>query len=531
MKTYDNKAMAMILAVLFAGLHISFGADSSVVPKPAQLRPAEGSFVLSRDTIIVADDACAPLGGQLRELLAPATGYPLRVETKSGTSPKNSISLALDADLGEKGAEGYTLSVTEDGAAIRAASRAGIFNGIQTLRQLLPAEIETKQALPDMKWEIPCLEIRDWPRLEWRGLMIDCSRTFWSKDYIKRIIRLMSIYKLNRLHLHLTDDQGWRLEIKKYPRLTEFGSRFHEKYNEPEERQGYYTQDDMREIIEYAQRHNVLVVPEIEMPGHTLAALLCYPELSCTGKPFDKIHPYMKESRDYRVHKDIFCAGNEQTFEFLENVLSEVAELFPSKFIHIGGDEAPKHRWKECPKCQARMAEEGLKTENQLQSYFIERIGKFLKSKGKVMIGWDEIRQGGLPAGAAVMSWHGTGPAVDAARKGHDAVMTPTSHCYFDYGYGRTPTMKVYSFNPVPERLEEEHAKHILGAQANLWTHRDRSEAKADQKLFPRLLAMAEVTWSDASRDPDDFKKRVISELKRLDLLGVNRFEDPSLAE
>jgi len=529
MKMPDRKITAVIIAIFLPGLQAFSDGAGALIPQAAEAIPAAGSFTLSEDTIIVTADSCAELGGYLRELLAPATGYTLEINRKEdgGNPPGNSISLGLDSGIEGHGKEGYALSVTENGVAIRAPAVAGIYNGIQTLRQLLPPAIESSQPVPEGQWEIPCVAIKDRPRFEWRGLMIDCSRTFWSKEYLKRIIRLMSLYKMNRLHLHLTDDQGWRLEIKKYPRLTEYGARFPEKYKEPEERQGYYTQEDMRDIVAYAQRHNVVVVPEIEMPGHALAALACFPELSCTGGPFE-IHPFFKGPT---IHKDIFCAGNEQTLVFIEDVLAEVVEIFPSDFIHVGGDEAPKDRWKECPKCQARLKSEDLADEHELQSWLIKRVGAFLGLRGKRMIGWQEIMDGGLAPGAAVMSWRGTYGGMTAARMGRDAVMSPKTYCYFDYTYKRISTMKAYSFDPVPGQLDEGQSRHILGAQANFWSHMARTEAKADKQLFPRLLSIAEIGWVDAGRDPDGFRRRVNRHIERLKLLDVECYDDPSLAE
>ena len=526
---YINQIRILVfVTICLAGVQMTLGDTISVIPKPTTMTPSDGTFTLSQKTTIVTDKNTARLGEYAKELFSPATGVAFPIERVSGekASKGNHISLLLTEDMRDLGEEGYALSVRKDGVTVRASTQAGIFYGIQTLRQMLPPEIERQEPVEERtSWEIPCVEIKDKPRFPWRGLMIDCSRTFWSKDYIKRTIRLMSLYKLNRLQLHLTDDQGWRLEIKKYPKLTQLGSRFPEKYKEPSERQGYYSQDDINEIIEYGNLHKVTIVPEIEMPGHALAALACYPDLSCTGGPFE-IHPFKKGPN---IHKDIFCAGNEKTFQFLEDVLSEVVELFPASVIHIGGDEAPKHRWKACPKCQARLKKENLKNEHELQNYFITRIEKFLNKKGKRVIGWDEILEGGLAPNAAVMSWRGTRGGIAASKAGHDVVMSPTSHCYFDYNYSRISTMKAYAFEPVPKQLSKTEAKHILGAQANFWSHIDRTESKVDRQLFPRLLSIAEITWSPQNRDEDSFQNRVRTHLDRLKALGVNYYDDPSL--
>ncbi len=523
------------------------GETISVIPKPHRITHLQGVFTLSQKTVISTDENCVELGKYAQELLSPATGFLMPLEQVSDRKPTrpHSISLRLEPQMDNYGAEGYALSVKKDGISIHASTPAGVLYGIQTLRQLLPAKIESSKPVENVAWEIPCVEIKDKPRFPWRGLMLDCSRTFWSKDYIKRTIRLMSFYKLNRLHLHLTDDQGWRLEIKKYPKLTSIGSKFSDKYKEPSERQGFYSQTDIKEIVEYGNLHNVTIVPEIEMPGHTLAALACYPDLSCSGGPFE-IHPYGKGPGN---HKDIFCAGNEKTFQFLEDVLSEVIELFPSSVIHIGGDEAPKHRWKACPKCQKRMKDQGLSTEFELQKYFINRVETFLSDHGRILVGWDEILEshaagighevevsydeaGGalaLSESAVVMSWRGTQGGIAASKAGHDVVMSPTSHCYFDYNYSMISTMKAYAFEPVPKQLSKTEAKHILGAQANFWSHIDRTEDKVDKQLFPRLLSIAEVTWSSKERDESCFRDRVRIHLPRLKELGVKYYQDPSV--
>jgi hexosaminidase len=347
--------------------------------------------------------------------------------------------------------------------------------------------------------------------------MLDCSRTFQSLDYLEKTIDRMAFYKMNILHLHLTDDQGWRLQIKKYPELTGEGARFPEHWKEPASHEGLYTQDQMKELVAYAGARNITIVPEIEMPGHSLAALACYPELSCTGGPFE-IHPFLKGPS---IHKDIFCAGKEETFRFLEDVLDEVVMIFPSKFIHIGGDEAPKARWKECASCQARIKAEGLKDEHELQSWFIRRIASYVESKGRRIIGWDEILEGGLAPGAAVMSWRGRAGGLAASEAGHPVVMSPTSHCYFDYTYDAIDTARAYDFDPCRE-MTAEQAACVLGLQANFWSHIDREPAGVDRQIFPRLLSIAEKGWSpEALRDPVDFLWRVRIHLTHLDEFGI----------
>ncbi|MHC4739443.1 MAG: family 20 glycosylhydrolase, partial [Planctomycetota bacterium] len=533
MKAVSTIGFFILLIFLIIPTSLIEGKTSeaiSVIPQPVKAELKEGTFVLTPETLIVVTEGSGGIGEYLAELLAAATAFKLEVKKISQAKGEaNCIVLQIAPEDGNPSSEGYRLSVDKDGVVISARAQAGIFYGIQSLRQLLPVEIERGSKVKEITlWQIPCVEIKDEPRFQWRGLMIDCSRTFWSKAFILRTIRLMSLYKLNRLHLHLTDDQGWRLEIKKHPALTEIGSKFAEKYNEPTERQGYYSQSDMREIIAYGKRHNVTIVPEIEMPGHSIATLTVYPELSCGGGPFE-IFPFFKGPG---INKDILCAGNEKTFEFLEEVLAEVVDLFDCEYVHIGGDEAPKDRWRECSKCQRRMREEGLIDEDELQSYFIKRIEEFLNSKGKRLIGWDEILEGGLAPNAAVMSWRGTRGGITAARAGHDVVMSPTSHCYFDYDYDKISTMKAYGYEPVPAEVAGEQVKHILGAQANFWSHIDRTEAGMDRQIFPRLLALSEVTWSPKEqRQKKAFAKKVRMHCWRLKELGVRYFADPSVVQ
>jgi hexosaminidase len=347
--------------------------------------------------------------------------------------------------------------------------------------------------------------------------LIDTSRTFVPIAYLRRYVDLLALYKMNVLQLHLTDDQGWRVEVKKHPRLTSVGSKFDERYNEFG---GYYMQKDIKDLVAYASARNVTILPEIEMPGHCAAALAAYPDLGCRNQP-QVIFPFM-EALVPGLQPCVFCAGNDRTFEVLEDVLSEVIELFPSRYIHIGGDEAVKDWWKTCPKCQARIKAEGLKDESELQSYFVKRIERFLDSKHRKLIGWDEILEGGLAPRAAVMSWRGTVGGVEAIGQGHDVVFSPTSHCYFDYPNAEFSTVNVYSYEPVPEGITEEQSRHVLGAQGNMWTHIARSEDAIDRQVFPRLIALSEVTWSPReSRNLDDFLARLARHFPRLDALGV----------
>jgi hexosaminidase len=401
----------------------------------------------------------------------------------------------------------------------------------------LPVEVFSQDVHGKTAWVMPCVEITDMPRFKWRGMHLDVCRHFMPVDFVKKYIDLMAIQKMNRLHLHLTDDQGWRIDINAYPKLAEISAWRDETlvghYNdEPRTfdgkvHGGFYTHDDIREIVEYAEQRYVTVVPEIEMPGHAQAALAAYPEISCTGGPF-------KVSTYWGIREEVFCAGNERTFEFLENVLAEVLDLFPGDYIHVGGDECPKVRWEQCSKCQARIREEGLHDEHELQSYFITRMEKYLSEKGRRLIGWDEILEGGLAPNATVMSWRGEAGGIAAAGSGHDVVMTPYSHTYFDYYQadpeteplaigGFLPIDTVYAYDPVPAELAEQHRHHILGVQGQVWTEYIPIPEKAEYMAFPRACAMAEIGWTPLDRKNfDEFSRALETHLTRLDFMNVN---------
>jgi len=500
------------------------GVGDRLLPKPAELKftaAAKGAagFQLSDGAVIMHDKETAGLVRMLQRDIARQTGLTLKLVTEA---PEGAVRIDLrTSPAGPTDKEAYVLAVSPSCAAIRASHSEGRFYATRTLLQLLlPARQGGADAASARRAPVavPALTITDSPRFAWRGLMLDCSRTFQSVDYVRKTIDRMALYKMNVLHMHLTDDQGWRMEIRKYPELTRKGGVFPAKWKEPAAHQGFYTQAQMKGLIAYAAARGVTIMPEIEMPGHCLAALACYPQLSCSGGPFE-IHPFFKGPG---IHKDIYCAGNDETFEFLENVLSEVIEIFPSEYIHIGGDEAPKNSWKACPKCQARIKAEALKDAHELQSWFIKRIEKFVNSKGRKIIGWDEILQGGLAENAAVMSWRGTRGGVAAAKAGHDVVMSPTSHCYFDYPYARTSTERAYSLDPMAN-LTGDQARHVLGLQANFWSHIDREPPRVDAKLFPRLLATAERGWSPKTvTDAADFAARVKAQLPRLEMMGVS---------
>ena len=479
-----------ILCLLFACTK-PIVQEVNLIPKPQKVEINEGAFSLSFNTNLIVDSLFYAESDYLKTLLN------LELKGKG-----NTIELLKKEGLQE---EEFFLNISADNLKIEASTPIGIMRGIQTLRQLLP----TKKGVVVTK--IPCLEIHDFPRFSWRGMLLDCCRHFMDKEFVMRYIDLLAYHKMNVLHWHLTEDQGWRIEIDKYPKLTEIGAWRTEKNGE--KYGGFYTKEDIKEILAYAKTRHITVVPEIEFPGHSVAAIASYPHLSCTG---DSINV----GTEWGVYKDIYCAGNDTVFAFMEDVLTEVIELFPSKYIHIGGDEAPKYRWEHCKKCQQRIKEENLHDEHELQSYFITRIEKFLNENERQLIGWDEILEGGLAHSATVQSWRGEEGGIAAAKSGHDAIMSPTSHCYFDYGLDATDLKEVYHYEPIPAELTEAEAKHILGGECNMWSERTPQEL-VDSKVFPRILAMSEVLWSSSEKDYDNFYSRVQKHYPKLDAMGV----------
>lgn len=497
----------------------------SIIPMPVSVQETPDSFLLDKQTVLVAttpaDKASAALFNTwLKEL----TGYELNIAEQGD---KNAIVLHTATDSSAH-AEGYSLKVAKDRVDINGNDGAGTFYGIQTLIQLLPVE------KGNTLW-IPGTNITDYPRFSYRGLHLDVGRHFFPPDFVKKYIDLLAMHKFNSFHWHLTEDQGWRIEIKKYPRLQEVASKRKESmvghYNDQKfdgkPYGGYYTQDEVKDIVAYAAARHVTIIPEIEMPGHSLAALTAYPYLGCTGGPYEV-------GTKWGVYEDIYCAGNDSTFLFLQDVLDEVMALFPSKYIHIGGDEAPKTRWEHCPKCQRRMKAEGLKDAHALQSYFIQRMEKYLNSKGRRIIGWDEILEGGLAPDATVMSWRGEEGGIAAAKQHHDVIMTPGKYCYFDRYQskgknepvaigGYLPVSMVYSYEPVPAGLDAGEAKYIKGAQANVWTEYILNPEHVEYMVYPRATAMAEVLWSPKEkRNYDDFVERLKQHLRRLNIKKVN---------
>ncbi|MDO9615515.1 MAG: glycoside hydrolase family 20 protein, partial [Bacteroidota bacterium] len=512
-------------------------SELSLIPQPQKMILGESSFKFKKSTRLIVESVDQKvIADGFSDLFEKASGYKLDIIV-GGDEGSNQVYFRTEPVMAP---EAYSLEVSENRIEIKAAKPAGFYYAVQTLRQLLPIEIEGTLNLTEIEWLVPAVSISDSPAFEWRGFMLDVSRHFFPKEDVPRMIDHLAIHKINTLHLHLVDDQGWRIEIKKYPKLTEIGAwrvdRKDKHWNarpkqEPGETAtygGFYTQEDIKEMVAYAQSRFVTIVPEIELPAHVTSALAAYPQYSCTGGPFTVLPGGVWPITD------IYCAGKDSTFMFLEDVLTEVIDLFPSKYIHIGGDEATKTEWEKCPDCRKRVKTEGLKDMHELQSYFIKRVEKFLHSKGKVLLGWDEILEGGLPAEATVMSWRGFQGGVDAANQGHDVVMTPNSHCYIDYYQGPMdqeplaiggylPLSKVYSFNPVPEELNADAAKHILGGQANLWTEYVPDLKHAEYMTFPRIAALAEAVWSPKEvRNWEDFSRRIQLFMKRYDLIGIN---------
>ena len=520
-----------MMAVALSALLSLAAPEIAIVPQPVALKRLTGTFSLEPSTQVVVDAKNADLARMLRSYLSPSTGYAFETGAKRG---KNEIEFAIGEATG-LGAEGYRLNVSPERIRIEAAQPAGAFYAIQTLRQLLPAANFRRAKVGGVRWTVPAVAIEDRPRFGWRGAMMDVSRHFMPKETVLKFIDLMALHKLNSLHFHLTDDQGWRIEIKRYPRLTEIGSQrdssmaghYSEKRYDNKPHGGFYSQDDLREIVAYASARHIQVVPEIEMPGHAQAAIAAYPELGNTGEP-------LRVGIDWGVYENVFNV-EESTIQFLQNVLTEVLDIFPSRFIHIGGDEVPKTQWKKSSRAQARMKELGLKNEEELQSWFIKRMDQFLDTKGRRLIGWDEILEGGLAEGATVMSWRGMDGGIKAAKSGHDVVMAPTSHTYFDFYQSRlrrfepvaiggfTPIEKVYAFEPIPTELTASEAKHVLGAQFQLWAEYIPTPKHLEYMAFPRGAALAEVVWSPAEqRNPDDFFARLPRHLERLKVLDVN---------
>jgi len=496
-----------------------------LIPLPEKLIIGNGNFEINESTVLFSHDENA-----LKDLNFLQSyivdRYNITLKATIGSSQKRSVFVKRNSSMKP---DEYTLNVDSMNIKIEGGTGAGVFYGIQTLIQLLPAGRTTKLS-------VAAVEISDQPRFSWRGMHLDVCRHFFTVKEVKKYLDYLAMYKMNVFHWHLTDDQGWRIEIKKYPKLTEIGGYRNGTlighYSETPERYdtirygGFYTQDEIKDVIEYAGTRHIQIVPEIEMPGHALAALAAYPMLACTPGPFEV-------GKSWGVFKDVFCPS-ELTFNFLQDVLTEVCELFPGKYIHIGGDECPKDRWKESSFCQELMKKEGLKDEHELQSYFVQRMGKFLQTKNKKLIGWDEILEGGIAEDATIMSWRGYAGGVTAAKQKHDVVMTPTAYCYFDYYQsaspneplaigGYLPLNMVYRFEPVADVLTADESKYILGTQGNIWTEYIDTWKKLEYMAMPRMAALAEVAWTKKElKDYDGFARRLSSHTKLLSFLNVN---------
>ena len=541
--TTQNTSLKLLFVIAFS---FCYKLQAQVIPLVQELKHAKGTLN-TRSKFIVSSNSStldfekSYLENYLKHFKNDSLNAPSRVFVNPEISVP--IRLILNPKFKSKSIEAYRLEILSNQVKIEAKDASGVFRGITTFIQMYAHSQQGNR-------KIPASRIHDYPKFSWRGMHLDVCRHFFGVEFIKKYIDLLALYKMNVFHWHLTDDQGWRIEIKKYPELTRVGSWRSGTMVGPYSKQqydsirygGFYTQEEIKEIVAYAAQRHITVVPEIEMPGHAMAALAAYPQFSCTGGPFEV-------AQGWGVFIDVFCA-KEETFNFLEDVLSEVLELFPSKFIHIGGDECPKVRWKSCPKCQKTMQVNNIKDEHELQSYFIRRMEKFLSSKGRKLIGWDEILEGGLAPGAAVMSWRGTEGGLAAAKMKHEVVMTPGSHCYFDHYQGDprqeplafggfTSLEKVYGFNPIPKDLSKKEAAYILGAQGNVWTEyisgtvrltgenfsKDLNfwkddmtpEQHVEYMVLPRLLALAEVTWGTANPEQyPDFLSRVVQHKKNI---------------
>ena len=501
---------------------MAMAAECVIIPRPALYEPQKGKCALSSKTVVYTAD---------KSLVRPATIFckyvaeekGLQLNVAEGVAPSNgAIVLSIDKNLAP---EGYTLDITKGGVVIKGGSEQGVFYGLQSLRQVVFHSKGGK------KVKVECMKVEDKPHFAYRGGMLDVCRHIFSVEEVKKYIDILAMHKMNRFHWHLTEDQGWRIEIKKYPNLTKVGSMRKETLVGLQTRKnnnydgkpygGFFTQEQVRDIVRYAAERYIEVIPEIDMPGHMIAALASYPELGCTKGPYEV-------RTRWGISKDVLCVGRESTFEFIEGVLDEVAALFPSKFIHIGGDECPKHRWKVCPECQQRMKEEGLKDEHELQSYFMKRVEKYLSEKhGRSIIGWDEILEGGVSKTATVMAWRGAQRGILAAKLGNQVIMTPRHYCYLDYcqtsdhdgnnepicaaGNGKKyqlPLRKVYSLDPYNE-LNEEQRKVIVGVQGNMWTEYVATFDHVQHMILPRTAALAEVGWSYGNQNYDDFARRM----------------------
>jgi hexosaminidase len=514
----------------------------NIIPAPVELIMLKGAFTVDGRTVIMVsplDSETGKAAGFLADMIGRSMSLTLPV-SEGSKKQKNAVMMVIDTALAT-GQEGYMLEVTRKGIVLRSATAEGLFRGVQTIRQLLPPQVEVAGGLTgDIRPSVPACVITDEPRFSYRGMHLDVSRHMFPVEEIKKYIDIIALHKMNTFHWHLTDDQGWRIEIKKYPRLTEVGSQRRETVTGHSGRPplvydgkpygGFYTQEEIKDIVRYAADRFVNVIPEIEMPGHATAALASYPVFSCTGKPIEV-------ATRWGVFDDVYCAGKDTTFAFLEDVLDEVMALFPSQYIHVGGDECPKVRWEKCPACQKRIREERLKDEHALQSYFITRIEKYLNLHGRKLIGWDEILEGGLAPEATVMSWRGVRGGIEAAKMGHDVIMTPGTHMYLDHYQcepqneplaigGYSPLERVYSYEPLPGELTPDEQKYVLGLQGNVWTEYIATPEHLEYMAFPRAFAISETGWTPAmKKDFVDFMARFTAQRERYDLMNIIYFK------
>ncbi|WP_430811856.1 MULTISPECIES: beta-N-acetylhexosaminidase [unclassified Carboxylicivirga] len=535
-----------IFLLSFAVLSLIAGQTTDIIPRPQKLKENGQAFVLNEKTKIIYTKGLQKQAELLECALSPATGWDF-VLSEGNKAKINSIVLQLDAQINN--AEGYRLHVEDKNIRITGGDAAGIFYGVQTLLQLLPAEVYSKQRQKEVAWAVPGVSIEDAPSYPWRGMMLDVSRYFFEKDYVLRFIDMMAMYKLNVLHFHLIDDAGWRLEIKKYPKLTSVGA----WRGEGKDRiGGFYTQEDIKDIVAYAAARNVEVIPEIELPAHVLAAIVAYPHLSCTGKQ------HQVPTRHF-ISRDLYCPGKESTFEFLEDVFAETVALFPSQYVHIGGDEAVYDRWKECPHCQQRKEELGIQTEKELRTYMNNRVQKMLAAHGKTVVGWDELIEEGLAEKAVGMVWHDKKKALTGTRDGHDVVMALTGHTYFDFPESSIPgevkaatwlppisLQKAYEWDPMLDGLDEKYRDQVLGVNGCLWSdqfihgdelprinaiNENRAEKYMDYLTFPRMAALAEVGWTpQVLRSWENFEDNMATHYRRYDQAGYGyRVPQPKL--
>ena len=537
----------VLLAVLFSVCVAVCAAQStsniSLIPQPVSLRQLEGSFRLTDGLIIETDAAGAGIASYLSKKISVPTGYKVTIK-QAGAATHGSIQLSVKPDKAGN-PEQYTLISGAGGITITATTPAGLFYGVQTLLQLLPPAIESKTVVPQKSWAIPAVEIKDYPRFAWRGLMFDVSRHFFTLQEVKEFIDEMARYKFNLLHLHLTDDQGWRIEIKSYPKLTEvgawnvkktgtFGTFSEPAADEPRNYGGFFTQDDIRELVAYAGRQFVNILPEIDVPGHSMAALASYPELSCTPGNYvvnsgEKFMIWPPKGHFYGMVDNTLCPANDKVYTFLDKVFAEIAALFPFEYIHMGGDETARNFWEKSDQIKSLMEREKLKNLDEVQSYFVKRVEKIIESKGKKLIGWDEILDGGLAPNATVMSWRGIKGGIEATKQGHQVVMSPTTFVYLDYiqsdpaieppVYASLRLKTTYEFNPVPEAVDD---KLIKGGQGNLWTEQVYNMRHLQYMLWPRAFAIAESVWSPAAtKNWKNFAGRVEQHFDRYNVAGI----------